>query len=130
VLVVGDQKEIDVGDGKHDAVACPRWPRPGNVVTLPAARPDDDEAARALGRVTFFRTAATNSFNKSGLLLLIRTERKSVAEGMCLPVPDVEEHLLARLEEAVRVLVGLPSVTTHLSFVRSTVHFSSSSEEK
>jgi zinc protease len=38
VLVVGDQKEIDIGDGKHE-VALPALAPGGHVVTLPLRDP-------------------------------------------------------------------------------------------
>jgi hypothetical protein len=38
VLVVGDQEEIDVGDGRHQATLAALAPG-GNVVTLPLRDP-------------------------------------------------------------------------------------------
>src|SRR5262245_2891355 len=77
-----------------------------------------------------FLKAATKSFRRSGLLLLMVPIRKSLAEGTCLPFQTSRNISFEALKKQSASLSGLPGVISHLSGVRATVHFSSSPREK
>ena len=78
MLVVGDQKEIDIGDGKHRCDAREAGARAARSTTLPLRDPLTMKRVRS----GYFRKALTNSFKSIGLLLLIAPVMKSLTPGV------------------------------------------------
>ena len=85
VLVVGDQKQIDLGDPKHPVALATLAPG-GKVETLPLRDPMTMKPRRPfVGSRTLFWNAATKSFSAKGLLLLTFPVRKSFAPSSWRP---------------------------------------------
>ena len=103
ILVVGNQKEIDLGDDKTRQTLA-ELAAGGFTRTLPLRdpltmkRPAHKRECRP-GRALFFLKASTNSFSSMGLLLLMDPMMKSFADGVYLPLQTSRNICLLALKK-------------------------------
>lgn len=104
ILVVGDHKEIDLGDGKHD-VSLPKLAPGGKLVTLPLRDPLTMKRPQGIGRQGSWLLAkgADELFQEHRVVALDGSGHEVLHARRVFPGPDVQEHLFGGLEEAVRV---------------------------